>query len=104
MKLANPLYYPLAVAAGGIVLVLTVRFANMPIALGLPISAAIATGGAVFLKRNEPESLGIGDPELELEIIAVKQQAIALTQQALVLRVESGKLLAEADQMDLLVA
>ncbi len=104
MKLANPLYYPLAVAAGGVVLVLTVRFANLPIALGLPISAAIATGGAVFLKRNEPESLGIGDPELELEIIAVKQQAIALTQQAQILRAESGKLLAEADQMDLLVA
>lgn len=104
MKLANPLYYPLAVAAGGIVLVLTVRFANMPIALGLPISAAIATGGAVFLKRNEPESLGIGDPELESEIIAVKQQASVLAQQALVLRVESGKLLVEADQMDLLVA
>jgi hypothetical protein len=104
MKLANPLYYPLTVAAGGVVLVLTVRFANFPIALAMPISAAIATSGAIFLKRNEPESLGIGDPELELEIVTVKQQAIALTQQAQVLRVESGKLLAEADQMDLLVA
>ena len=104
MKLANPLYYPLAVATGGVVLVLTVRFANFPIAIALPISAVIATSGAVFLKRNEPESLGIGDPELELEIVTVKQQAIALTQQAQVLRVESGKLLAEADQMDLLVA
>jgi hypothetical protein len=104
MKLANPLYYPLAVAAGGVVLVLTVRFANFSIAIALPISAVIATSGAVFLKRNEPESLGIGDPELELEIVTVKQQAIALTQQAQVLRVESGKLLAEADQMDLLVA
>jgi len=57
MKLANPLYYPLTVAAGGVVLVLTVRFANFPIALAMPISAAIATSGAIFLKRNEPETI-----------------------------------------------
>lgn len=81
MKLANPLYYPLAVAVGGVFLVLSVRLVNLPIAVALPISAAIATSGAIYLKRNEPESLGIGDPELELEIIAVKQQASVLTQQ-----------------------
>ena len=104
MKLANPLHYPLAVAIGGLVLVLGVRLVNMPVAVALPISAAIATSGAIFLKRNEPESLGFDDPELELEIVSVKQQAVALSQQAQMLRVESGRLLTEAEQMDLLVA
>ena len=104
MKLANPLYYPLAVAVGGFILVLGVRLVNLPLALALPISAAIATSGAIFLKRNEPESLGIDDPELEQDIVGVKQQAQALTQQAQMLRAESSNLLTEAEQMDLLVA
>lgn len=104
MKLANPLHYPLAVAIGGLVLFLGVRVGNMPVAVALPISAAIATSGAIFLKRNEPESLGFDDPELEAEIVSVKQQAVALSQQAQMLRVESSKLLTEAEQMDLLVA
>ncbi|OIP68700.1 MAG: hypothetical protein AUK48_15565 [Oscillatoriales cyanobacterium CG2_30_44_21] len=104
MKLANPLYYPLAVAVSGFVLVLSVRLANIPVLLALPISAAIATSGAVFLKRIEPEDLGIGDPELEGEIITLKQQAQTLTQQAQMLRVEAGKVLVEAEQMDLLVS
>ena len=104
MKLANPLHYPLAVAIGGFVLVLVVRLVNMPVAVALPISAAIATSGAILLKRNEPESLGFDDPELEAEIVSVKQQAVALSQQAQMFRVESSKLLTEAEQMDLLVA
>jgi hypothetical protein len=39
-----------------------------------------------------------------MEIIAVKQQAVVLSEQAHLLRAESGKLLTEAEQMDLLVA
>ena len=103
-KLANPLHYPLAIAVAGVALILGVRLVNVPVAVTLPLSAAIATSGAIFLKRNEPESLGIGDPVLEMEIIAVKQQSLVLSEQAHLLRAESGKLLTEAEQMDLLVA
>jgi hypothetical protein len=43
MKLANPLNYPLAVLAGGIVLVVGVRLANLSSVVMLPFAAVIAT-------------------------------------------------------------
>lgn len=104
MKLANPFYYPLAVLAGGIFLVIGVRFLNLSFPIALPISSAIAITSAAVLKRNEPESLDIDDPELEAELISIKQQALALAHQAQVLNVESLKLLTEDSQMDLLIA
>jgi hypothetical protein len=104
MKMANPLYYPLAIACGGFILVIGVRLFNLPFVVTFPVAAAIATAGAAVLKRNEPESLGIDDPELEAELMSVKQQAQALAHQAQALSAESMKLLTEADQMDLLTA
>jgi chromosome segregation ATPase len=102
MKLANPLNYPLAVAAGGLLLVAGVRFANLPSALVLPLSAIVATAGAVVLQSREPERLNLGNPELERELLGVKQQAKALAEKATELRAEASRLLTSSMQMELL--
>ncbi len=103
MKLANPLYYPLAVLAGVIVLVLGVRVAGISHLVMLPAAAAIATGGASILKAREPESLGL-TPELEQEFRSVQAQANSLADKVQVLREEAAKALTEASHMELLVA
>ncbi len=103
MKLANPLYYPLAVLAGVIILVLGVRVGGVSHLVMLPVAAAIATAGAAVLKGQEPESLGLA-PGLEQEFRSLQAQAVSLVDKAQVLREEAAKALTEANQMDLLVA
>lgn len=103
-KLANPLEYPLAVLAGGVLLIIGGRFAEVPPALMVPLSLAFATGGAIVLKSREPERLKLGDPLLEREIMQIKQSALALVKRAEALRQEASNLLINADQMDLLIS
>lgn len=102
MKLANPLHYPLAVLAGGVVLFSGVRLAGLPSGAMLPISAAIATLGAAVLKTREPETLDLDNPQLEQELQKARQQAASLTQQAEALQAEASRLLTDAHQMELL--
>lgn len=104
MKLANPLFYPLPVLVGAIVLVIGVRIAQLPSGVIMPVAAAIATIGAMVRKAQEPESLGIDNPELERQIQSVRQQAATLAERANVLREEASNLLTDAGQMELLVA
>lgn len=104
MKFANPLNYPLAVLAGGIILVAGVRLANVPSVVIVPLSAAIATAGAAFLKAQEPERLNLDNPELERELLSVKQQARALADKANDLRTEASRLLTNSLQMELLTS
>jgi hypothetical protein len=102
MKLANPLNYPLAVLAGGILLVVGVRLAKWPGAVVIPLSVAVTTGGSAWLKSRGPEGLGLEDPALEREILAAKQQAKALAEKASDLRSEAGRLLTAATHIELL--
>ncbi|MEG4799923.1 hypothetical protein QUB63_08155 [Microcoleus sp. ARI1-B5] len=104
MKLANPLYYPVAVLSGGVVLFAGVRFLNLPSALMLPVSAAVAVAGAATLKSREPEVLNLNNPGLERELQSVRQQARVLADKAISLQVEAGKLLIDSLDMELLVA
>ncbi len=103
-KLANPLEYPVAVLAGGILLILGGRFGRVPPTLMVPIALAFSTGGAIVLKTREPERLNLGDPRLEQEIMAIKQSALMLVKRAETLRQEASSLLVNANQMDLLIA
>ncbi len=103
-KLANPLEYPLAMLAGGILLVIGGRFAQVPPGIMIPLSLAFATGGAIVLKTREPERLNLGDPRLEREVMAIKQSALALVKRAEALRQEGSSLLINPNQMDLLIA
>ncbi|MGK7917541.1 MAG: hypothetical protein AB4038_18685 [Prochloraceae cyanobacterium] len=104
MKLANPLHYPLAVLAGGIVLVVGVRFLQLYSWIMLPVAGAIATGGATALKAKESQQLNLGNPTLERELRSVKQQAQLLVEKAETLRSESEKMLTSSAQIELLTA
>lgn len=102
MKLANPLYYPISVLAGAIALVVGVRMLKLPTVVTVPSSVAIATLGAAIRKGQEPESLGLDDPQLEQQINSIRSQALTLGKRAHALREEAARLLTSADQMDLL--
>ncbi|MBE9053468.1 hypothetical protein IQ243_24280 [Nostocales cyanobacterium LEGE 11386] len=104
MKLANPLYYPVAVLAGGIVLVVGVRLAQLPSKLILPVAAGIATAGASFLQYREPQDFELDNSELEQEITAVQIAAFSLANQANKLRLEAKKLLTDSSQGELLAS
>lgn len=100
MKLANPLYYPVAVLAGAIALVVGVRVAKLPSVVMLPASVAIATLGAAALKAQEPETLGL--PTLEPELIAVRQQAALVANKSSDFMSEATRLLTSVNQLELL--
>ena len=104
LKLVNPLNYPLAVLAGGIVLFVGVRLAKLPSVVMLPAAVAIALGGASVQKSREPERLDLGNPALERELEAVRQQANQLARLAETLRSEAEKLLTSSTQIGLLAA
>ena len=102
MKLANPLYYPISVLAGAIALVIGVRVLQLPNVVIVPSAVAIATLGAAIRKGQEPEFLGLDDPQLEQQINSIRNQASTLATRAHGLREEAARLLTGADQMDLL--
>lgn len=102
MKLANPLYYPLAVLVGAIVLILGVRLVRLPAVVIVPVAAAIATLGSAALKAREPESLGLENPALEQELVQVQTQTRHLAERAESLRAEATRLLTEVHQLELL--
>jgi chromosome segregation ATPase len=104
MKLANPIFYPLPILVGSIVLVLGVRIARVPSVVMVPAAAAIATVGAAFRKSQEPESLNLDNPELERQLQRVQQQAKGLAERADGLRSEAANLLSNSAEMELLVA
>ncbi|HIK17804.1 MAG TPA: hypothetical protein IGS53_21290 [Leptolyngbyaceae cyanobacterium M33_DOE_097] len=104
MKLANPLNYPLAVLAGGILLVAGVRIVRLPAPVVVSLATAVAIGGATFLKSQEVEPLNLDNPALERELLAVKQQAQDLAEKAADLRAEASRLLTNSNQVDLLAA
>jgi hypothetical protein len=102
VKIANPLYYPMAILAGAIVLVVGVRVARLPSPLMLPTAAAIAAIGAMVLKSREPERLDLGNLALERELLAVRQQAQELATKADSLYQEANRILTGSAQMELL--
>jgi chromosome segregation ATPase len=105
VKFANPLEYPLAVLIAGVVLVVGVRVLGLPNLLILPTSAALAAGGAIFLKSREPDEGELARRQLQQELQDVKSLAATLARQAEILREEANQLLASSldFQLDLLV-
>lgn len=102
MKLANPLQYPLAVLAGGILLFAGVRLGRLPSVVVVPVAAAVATTAAAVLKAQKPAAFQLDNPALERQLQQVRQQAQALTQQAAELQSEAQLLLTEVHELDLL--
>lgn len=102
MKLVNPLSYPVAVLAGGITLVLGVRFAQLPSVVIVPVAVGIATVGAGWLKSREPETFNIENLELATQLQAASMTAKLLAAQAKTLRLEAQKLLTDSFHLELL--
>lgn len=105
MKLANPLYYPIAVLAGGIVLVAGVRLVGLPNFIILPVSVAVATGGAAAMKSKEPDAQKIAQQQIQRELKLLQTSAKNLAEKAEILRQEANQLLNRSSfEMNLLVA
>ena len=102
MKLVNPLDYPIAILAGGIVLIVGVRFADVSSKIMLPVAAGISIAGASFLQFREPKYLNLNNSELEREIMEVRFSALTLANKANDLRIEAKKLLTDSFQTELL--
>jgi chromosome segregation ATPase len=102
MKLANPLYYPMAVLAGAIALVAGVRVARLPSVVMIPVSVVVATAGATVLQGKQPQTLGLENPALEQELQGVLAQSQGLAAKADELRAEATRLLTEINEMELL--
>ena len=107
IKIANPLNFPLAVLAGGIVLFVGVRLVRLPSVITLPTAAAVATAGASFLQAKQPgksDKIELKNPALERELHGAKQQANFLLEKSENLRSEAQKLLTSSFQLELLTA
>ena len=102
--IVNPLYYPLAVLAGGITLVAGVRLTQLPNVVIVPTAVAIATGLSIPLSQRQTQRINISNPTLEREIQSAKQQARLLTDKAEQLRNEARQLLTSSTQLELLAA
>ncbi|HIK38001.1 MAG: hypothetical protein NZ901_12440 [Geminocystis sp.] len=108
LRLTNPLNYPLAVAAGSVILFSGVRIVGLPSYLMLPTSVIAGFVAAGFLHQREynrqSSSSQIGNESLAKELEEAKQEALNLIEKAESLRQEAQTLLREASQMDLLTS
>lgn len=102
MQLANPLQYPLAVLAAGIVLIVAVRVVGLPGWIALPVAVIVATAGASVMQMRSPQPINLGNRELEREFTNVQQQARQVAAKAENLRAEAERLLTESSQIELL--
>lgn len=95
IKLANPLYYPLSVLAGGVVLVAGVRLIGLPNVVVLPTAVIVATSGATFLKSREPDAEKLAKQHLQRELQMLQSAGKNLAEKAELLRQEANHLLTD---------
>ena len=104
LKLVNPLYYPIAVLIGGIILVVGVRFLQLPNFAVLPTSIALSTVTAAVLKAREPDGNIKVMQELQKELQEIDQSVQDLVQKAKILQADAKQLLVQQDfQLNLLL-
>lgn len=105
LKRVNPFEYPIAILFGGLSLIVGVRFFSIPNPIILPTAAAVATGGAIFLKSREPDAEKIAKQQLDQELQQIKVLAQDIVNKAKILHQEAEQTLTLGDfQLDLLVA
>ncbi|EAW38487.1 hypothetical protein [Lyngbya sp. PCC 8106] len=80
IKLANPIYYPIAVLMGGITLIAGVRLVGLSNKIILPTVAVVTVVTASVLKSREPEAKKIAQQQLpqEVELLKVSSQNLAI--------------------------
>ncbi|MCA1994077.1 MAG: hypothetical protein LDL41_18830 [Coleofasciculus sp. S288] len=105
IKLANPLYYPIAVLASGIVLIAGVRLMGLSNVVILPTAGAVATAGAAALQLREPDPQKLAKQRLQREFQVLQASGKTLAEKAEVLRQEANQLLTCGSfQLELLIA
>ncbi|MGK7913637.1 MAG: hypothetical protein AB4050_19455 [Synechococcus sp.] len=87
--LANPLKYPLATLAGGVLLVVGARGLNVTPPVLVPVAIASSVGAATVLKQRDPTSIQLDNPQLARELLDIRQSAVALAEKAEGLQAES---------------
>jgi uncharacterized membrane protein len=102
MKWVNPLYYPLSVFLGCVVLGLGVRLAKAPSVVMVPIALAVATLSAGLLAPEISSPQPLTNPALVQELNAIRQQAQTLARKAQDIETEAKQLLGESSFVDLL--
>lgn len=104
MKLANPLYYPLAMLGGMLFLVVSTRWLRLTPVVALPLTAVMTVVAASTLKSRQPEKLEFANAVVEREYNLLRSQAQALAQKAHELHQEATQALHDSSQLDHLVA
>ena len=100
MKFANPLHHPVAVLAGGIVLVAGVRFIGIPNAVILPASIAVTVIGASVLQSQAANPQRLANQQVRQELNQVRQSAWSLAEKAEMLRYEAESLLKSGSSVE----
>ncbi|MEM9567429.1 MAG: hypothetical protein AAF974_03905 [Cyanobacteria bacterium P01_E01_bin.34] len=87
--LANPLQYPLAMAVGGLLLVIGARGLNVTPPILVPVAIASSVGAATVLKQRDPNAIQLENPQLARELLDIRQSALELAEKAEGLQAES---------------
>lgn len=104
MKLANPLYYPLAMFGGMLFLVLGTRVLKLSPVVAIPLTGVIVVAAATGLKTRQSNQPEFTNAAVEREYESLRSQAQALALKANELRQEATQALKDSSQLDHLVA
>ena len=104
MKLVNPLHYPMAMLAGGIILVVGVRVAGWSNVVVLPAAVAVTTAGAALLKTQETSPEATSRKAIDQELKAIRNTVWTVAERASSLKLEAEALLKNSSQIELLSA
>ena len=107
-RILNPLSYPLAVAAGGLILFFGVRIAALPTVLVAPIAAGFTIAAATVRQHQEPTPEKEILRQVQAELQGVRTAADRLRQQAADLLRQANQVLRQEElshlSMDILAA
>jgi chromosome segregation ATPase len=98
----NPLYYPLPIFMGCVVLALGVRVVKAPSIVVVPIAIAVSTLAAGARAPKAARAQSASNPALVQELAAIQQQAKTLARKAQDIEGEAKQCLGEPGFVDLL--
>lgn len=105
VKLANPIYYPIAIFVGGVVLVVSIRVISLSNYIALPLAITITTLSASVLNSTQFNPQKSLKQQLQLELENAQSSSKYLAEKAEELRKDADVLLTQHSfQMESLIA
>lgn len=108
LKLVNPLAYPLAMTAGGILLFVGIRVVALPNVVAVPMAAGLTIAVSYLRQQQEPSPEKSALRQVQSELEGVRGDAHQLQQQAQTLLEQANQLLRQEQlsslSMDILAA